>query len=343
MAERELDFKTKLPDNVVELKNGGENALVTQDNQLLNGSWELNLTQTRLYLSIVSMIQPDDQELKVYKITAATFRKLFKIESGSIYNALAKDVKKIVGKVVELKTITPAGKEKTQWVPMLVSATYEEGNMTFKFSEDLKPYLLQLKEQFTQARLMDLVQFNSTYTIRFFLLCKQFESTGWRVINLDDLRNMLNLNADSNKNTLKKDKYKDTGDLKKRVIDPSILELNEKGYKVKYSDIKTGRKVTGFKFEFAFTDRGMLNKIELKPKDQAAANLLENLRKKGLSDKQIKTISKHIGTGYIRKEQLNQQLYALSIKFQDKVKFPPDKWGAYTYKVLKGFFNITDL
>ena len=45
----------------------------------------------------------------------------------------------------------------------------------------------------------------------------QFKSTGYRKIRLDDLRNMLDLN----------DKYPLTADLKRRVIDTAIDELNE--------------------------------------------------------------------------------------------------------------------
>ena len=45
--------------------------------------------------------------------------------------------------------------------------------------------------------------------------------------------------------------YKDSTDnLKKRVINSSIKEINEKtAYKVEYENVKDGRKIVGFKFK----------------------------------------------------------------------------------------------
>ena len=69
----------------------------------------------------------------------------------------------------------------------------------------------------------------------------QFKSTGYRKIRLDDLRNMLDLN----------DKYPLTADLKRRVIDTAIDELNEKSpITIKYKLLKTGRKFTHLELKF---------------------------------------------------------------------------------------------
>jgi len=109
------------------------------------------------------------------------------------------------------------------------------------FDSRILPLLSELKSNFTQFLIDDVAGFSSVYSFRFYQMMMQFKSTGYCKISLDDLRYSLALF----------DKYQATKDLKKRVIDTAVNEINEKTpYKVSYELLKSGRKFTHLELKF---------------------------------------------------------------------------------------------
>jgi len=83
----------------------------------------------------------------------------------------------------------------------------------------LKPFLLHLKERFTNYRLANIVQLKSRFSIRLYELLKQYEKIGKRTFGLYDLRTTLGIEDDQ---------YKQYTDFRKRVIQVAENELKEK-------------------------------------------------------------------------------------------------------------------
>lgn len=109
------------------------------------------------------------------------------------------------------------------------------------FSDEILPLISDLSEYFVQFFLEDVTDFSSIYSYRIYKLMMRYKSTGYVKISLDDLRFMLVLH----------DKYPLTADLKKRVIDTALDEIDKKSpYNVKYKLIKKGRKYTHLELKF---------------------------------------------------------------------------------------------
>lgn len=69
----------------------------------------------------------------------------------------------------------------------------------------------------------------------------RFNATGERVIYLEDFKSALGIS----------DKYPQYKDLAKRVIKPSVAELNQRSdLVIKFETIKKGRSVAALSFEF---------------------------------------------------------------------------------------------
>jgi plasmid replication initiation protein len=82
----------------------------------------------------------------------------------------------------------------------------------------------------------------SNYSIRLFELLRQFEFKNERVISLEELRIMLQI----------EDKYRDFRDFNKRILKPALNELNQKTrYSITIQLIKTLRRVTHIQFYFS--------------------------------------------------------------------------------------------
>jgi len=62
-----------------------------------------------------------------------------------------------------------------------------------RFDPSLKPYLIQLKREFTQASLSTVLPLKSVYAIRLYLLLKQYRGIGKRALSLEEMREMLGI------------------------------------------------------------------------------------------------------------------------------------------------------
>lgn len=115
------------------------------------------------------------------------------------------------------------------------------GTIQIKLDSLLKPYLLQLKDNFTQYELLWTLNFKSKYTIRLYELVKS--------IHFDDLAAYdTTLGLDELKRMLDAGKYKTYKDFKVRVLIPAVKEINDFSDKnVSFKPIKIGRAVAKIK------------------------------------------------------------------------------------------------
>jgi plasmid replication initiation protein len=114
-----------------------------------------------------------------------------------------------------------------------------EGRASIRFDEDLLPHIIALREKFTKYKIKDVYQFTSAYTWRLYELLAQNKDIKKREFDLDEFKWKVGV----------AEKYDAIGDLKKRVIDSSVDEINEySDIKVQYDQVKRGRRVTGFVF-----------------------------------------------------------------------------------------------
>lgn len=72
-----------------------------------------------------------------------------------------------------------------------VAYNESEGAIDIRFDPFLRPYLLELKKEFTSYKLENVIKLKSSYAIRIYELLMQYEKIRERTILLSDLRKML--------------------------------------------------------------------------------------------------------------------------------------------------------
>jgi plasmid replication initiation protein len=236
--------------------------LVVKANSIIEASYELSVNEQRLILAAISCIPKGKQitDSTGYCVTKESF-----IELGVNPKTASREIKEACDRLFSrvITITTEAGTFKTRWVqeimrynsdwalanPELIqeltgSDPYAEDYVlaAVRFSKSVLPFLSNLSANFTQYFLQDIAGLSSSYSIRFYELMMQFKDTGYRKIRLDELRAMLDL----------KDKYPLTADLKRRVIDTAVTELNEKSpITISYNLLKTGRKFSHLELKFS--------------------------------------------------------------------------------------------
>lgn len=207
-------------------------SIVTQSNELVSARYVLPLSEQRLVLTMIARIQPDDEDFKPYRISIAELAEFLGVDKNSSYRECKKITKNLMTRVLEIQE--PGRLLQTNWVS---SADYIDGTGMVKLTFDplLKPYLLQLKGNFTSCKLEMLLSFKSQYTMRMYTFLKQYERLKEREIELEQLREILGL---------RKDIHAAYRNFKANVLKPIQKELAEKSdLYFEFEEIKYGRGV----------------------------------------------------------------------------------------------------
>lgn len=217
-----------------------ESLLIVKSNYLIEASYKLTLNEQRLILMAVSQLKnrrPMSGQ-KIQRVVALNYQETFKLSQKNAYRELKSASDNLFQR--DIKTYDDKGMDRFRWVEC-VRYEEKEGFVELHFTDSIAPYLTKIHSNFTQYELKNLSGVKSIYAIRLFEMFKRWEQKGGRYIKLTDLRRWFEL----------QDKYKKYNDIKKRVIEPAIRELEEKAnLNISWEEVKAGRKVTGFNFMF---------------------------------------------------------------------------------------------
>jgi plasmid replication initiation protein len=247
------------------------NGIVCQSNKLVEARFSLTLNEQKLIIMMVSLISLNDKDFKDYEIRVADFAGLLKIKNKNIYSEIKDLLLRLTSRTLFIKEET--GFLVASWVS---SARYIEasGIIQLSFDKKLKPYLLELKSEFTKLNLFTVVQFKSTYTIRIYMLLKQYEKLKVREFDLLDLRQKLGM---------KEGIYPEFRSFRERVINQAKKELDKKDKDGSFiSDItfifkpiKQGRRIVRLRFLIVKNKKYKPQKIDTHTKFSVIHNNLK--------------------------------------------------------------------
>ncbi len=213
---------------------------VVKSNKLIQQSrFSLSTQQQKILLYIISQIEPFDTEFKTYKFKITEFCAVCGIEpKGDIYAMLKRQIKDISDKSLWIET--EKGRETLVRCIEKPYIDKKSGTVELKLDEDMKPYLLQLKEKFTEYELIYTLNFKSKYSIRLYEYLKSIHFDKQEEYTIKLPINSFQKMLDSN--------YTDFKDFHTRVLKPAHKEINlYSDLNFDYELLKSGRKVSDIK------------------------------------------------------------------------------------------------
>ncbi len=219
---------------------------VVMSNDLIKGKSNLSLNELKLLRLTIMQVIAEDKDLMIYQVKIQDLAEILDITSQSIYRDAMDMCKHLLQEIVYVGDGNPKHKWKMfQWCS---NCEYDNGIITIRLHDKLKPYLIQLKEHYTQYMLQDILMLKTVYAVRLYELLRE-EMKGQKVYA--DKTATVSLDVETiRKATDTENKYEKMGMFKQRVIDSAISEINEKTcYHVIYEYIKVSRKIIGFKFK----------------------------------------------------------------------------------------------
>jgi plasmid replication initiation protein len=212
------------------------NNWIYQSNKLIEASYSFTVLEQKLIRLLASMIKKDDDNFKEYEFKATDLSKILNVHQKNIYMELDKITDKLMARYIKIKNDDSQKFKKRHLIKI---ADFENGILTMKIDEDMKEFYLSLN-WYTKYQLKNIMQFKSTYSFRLYELLKQYEKLGNRLITIDDLRSVLDIDTSQ---------YPKYANLKQKVINVAVTEVNLKtDLHIQYEELKEIRKVTSVKF-----------------------------------------------------------------------------------------------
>ncbi len=218
-------------------------AIVVQSNRLIEARYRLSTLEQRLILSMASRVQSEDDDFFKYEIPLRELAELMGIEVTNAYNEIDGITEKLMGRVLHIRS-KEGNLVKLHWI---CRAEHTKGTVILSFAPDLKPYLLHLKKEFTICQLAVVTRFTGKYTVRIYLLLKQYASIGWREFDLAELREIIGI-AKGEYLEYKRFSQRVIWQAKKEMtaVDDHGRFLSDISFEVE--PIKEGRKIVRLKF-----------------------------------------------------------------------------------------------
>lgn len=147
------------------------------------------------------------------------------------------------------------GKPKWTWMPYFSKIELTENEVEFRWNDNMKPYLIKLKQNYTQYLANDYLKLHSIYSQNLYEQLKSIENYEKQYnrkpqISVGELKNILHTEG--------KKAYDRWGAFKQLVFDKAITEINEvTDLNVSYATLKKGRTVVAIEFDIKRKKRNM--------------------------------------------------------------------------------------
>jgi len=161
--------------------------IISQGYELVNAKYKLNNSELKFILvALTQLNSKNDKKLQEYIIKVSDLEE--KLQAEQHETRLKQFAKKLMSKPLEMPT-------QDGWIiaNWFSDIEYIRGQAKFKvrFSEKLKPYLLELKERFVTYNLKYILPLTSTYSVRIYQLLKEYEKLTKRYFNVEELMELL--------------------------------------------------------------------------------------------------------------------------------------------------------
>jgi len=232
-----------------------ENYQVIQANELIRSKQEdVSLVEAKLIRLAIMQILKNDTDLQTYSCNIVDLANFLGLGSENIYREIDAVTERLMRRIIYIKIPGKYDKhgnphfERYHWVE---TAKYADGVITYKLSSELKPYLIGLDELFTEYGYEAIIGLPTNYSIRLYELIASYQN-----ISLSERKKIAFFGIDIEKNefifTIEylreyfncEDKYPNTGDFIKRVIEGSVTAIRRHTVmRISYRTVKRGRAI----------------------------------------------------------------------------------------------------
>ena len=252
---------------------------VVEHNSLITSIAKMDKTPLKMFELAVSCIDteepPKDHTVYLSKAELFSFFKVSDNDKHSRFKLAVENMQKQA--FFKIKEKKEHGFEFENIVPIpYVKWTDYHDEVTIRFSPEIMPYLINLKQNFTQHALSDLAELNSKYSIILYrwlsMNYNQYEhysyKGGRREEQVESYRNPTISMRELREMTDTINEYQDFRNFDKWVLKKPLEEINDHtSFTVTYDKVKKGRSIDSIVFHITKKRRADDNSYKLEDKD----------------------------------------------------------------------------
>lgn len=237
-----------------EIKQINPKQIIKQSNRLVVARYRLTKYEQRMMIAICSQLNKNADEFETVRVRAKDLAEFCKFKGQDAYRKVHSTILKLMSRTLQIQ------KDDGKWylTHWLQSAEYLEGGIIeYCIDQRLKPDLLQLKSAYLSTSAEPLMNFSRDYSARLYFILKKLVRLRTYIYDLDFFVDRFQLGKT----------YKQISNLKNRVLEPAIAEINEKSdILVRHDYIKEGRAYTKIQFIIFLKDEELkTDKKEIAP------------------------------------------------------------------------------
>lgn len=223
---------------------------ITISNKLVNGKYSLSKTESLLVAKIISLIRMEDEDFKTYIIPISEL-----LPDGSKNHRQIKDAcTSLVKSVITIQEENGRIETNISWFSCL-KYNGVKGYVEARFDREMKPYLLDLKGNYTEYYLINILQLKGRHQKRIYELLKAFENLKKRHIKFSELIEILELPKS----------MQSFGQFKNQILLKSQISLEEKtDIYFDFEVEKKGHAVDKIKFKIYTNEKNVYSSKERK-------------------------------------------------------------------------------
>lgn len=250
---------------------------IIKTNPIINARFDITTVQMKVFLKIIASIDQSKDDLSEVQISVTELQKFVGRTSKNIHKYLQDELVKL-----KQRNIYYEDENIRLDTNLLSSIIYykKQGYFSFEIPKALKPFLLQIKENFTVLDIRNMLFLESIYAMRFYEYCKEFERFKHFEIDVEEIKERFGI----------ADRYKNYFDFKLKVINQARTELmkNSELY-FDFDEIKEGKKVVRLRFSVIKNNKQVKNdNVEtVKETDEKVLEIIE-LVKMFVADSTVK-------------------------------------------------------
>lgn len=214
---------------------------IRQHNAITTARYEMTACEMDIVFYLLSLLKKEDKIGTFYQVRVSELQELTGRQWN--YQQFFEATSALRSREYVIKQ-----EKRTLQVGLLASAEYLHGQgvIELEISEKMRPYLYDLKRNFTSFRLQAAFNLSSKYAKRVYQLASQWKDKPAVTYSLHDFKVMLNLKDPTGKES---EQYSKVSMLQRKVLDVAVAQINSHtDLRLRYELIKKGRAFESVRF-----------------------------------------------------------------------------------------------
>lgn len=221
--------------NLAKIEENKNNLVIKNQELIHNARYTLSPLALKVISILISMINKDDVEFKKYFIRLKDFTELINSKSKNTYKYSHSLISELLSNPIKIDDA------QMNWISY---GKYKkgEGVITFEIHRELKPYLLQIKNNFIKYNVMNILPLKSSYIMRLYEICKDKLEEGTRYKKVKKVNYELSIENMRELFSIPKS-YQYSSGIKLRILDKAVEQFKKNtDIQISYEDVKIGRR-----------------------------------------------------------------------------------------------------